>query len=976
MGSTGRFDSQSKRFRALPWFLLMLVLLLSLSASAFAREQDRSVLANYTQRVYSYANGLTSPQINDVLQTKDGYLWIASYTGLIRFSGDQFVYMGMGDDGEEAFSNIMCLFEDSKNRLWIGTNDRSVIVYKNHRFVPIAQERHFSVTGFVEQADGSMLFATKEGVFHVREEGAYEPYQGFTQGVKAMVLDQRKRLWTVDLYGAISAPEPFNQLVEQGYRYSAVHEDKQGDLWLGTESGQVFVLSKDGEGYKAGRRVDTQLGVVSAFCEDQAGNLWIVTDNGMGRVNAQGEYLVADGSKLSSSLSCMVSDHEGSLWVGSSRGGLLQMIPSVIRDYTFAGNLGNHVINSATIYQGNAYIATDDGLFLMDPKDQLVDNELSQMLKGIRVRCLTEDSLGNLWIAAYSQYGAIRYTKDGQITVFNSSAGLTSDKARMVMERKNGDIVVGTSEGLNVIRGDQVVETYGVQNGLENSIVLCTAEDNAGRLLIGTDGGGIFCLDAGTISPFTVGELNSKVILRLYYDAREDALWIATGTSFYHYNGTLTELAHIAAAVNSVFDIIPMPDGRMCLLATNGIVCGSSEALRTGNSDMVLIQNRGDMPYHMTANSWNRIDQDGNLFLCGTEEVGRFNTELLLNNATPSRLILDYLMVDGTKVHPQPKLDISENTKRIAMNLVSPHFGYEENIMFEYYLEPFESTPQKISANKEREITYTNLRGGNYTFHVRVQNGAGEYSPEQTLVIQKAYHLWERPIVWVFAGIALLLLLFVVVRLAIDYRTRKILQKQEEYRRITNQAILTISNAIDAKDTYTEGHSERVAGYSVELGRRLGMSEDELEHLHYIALLHDIGKIGITDTILNKPDRLTDDEFVIMKSHTSIGGEILKDFVAVPDISEGARAHHEKYNGTGYPNGLKGDEISLIARIIGVCDTYDAMATTRAYRNALDRDYIVGEIQKFSGVQFDPAIAKVMIEMISEGFTVQRKSQQ
>ena len=139
------------------------------------------------------------------------------------------------------------------------------------------------------------------------------------------------------------------------------------------------------------------------------------------------------------------------------------------------------------------------------------------------------------------------------------------------------------------------------------------------------------------------------------------------------------------------------------------------------------------------------------------------------------------------------------------------------------------------------------------------------------------------------------------------------------------------------------------------------------EALRKIALLHDIGKIGIPDAVFNKPSRLTDEEYEIMKSHVLIGGDILKDFTIVQDVADGARYHHERYDGKGYAKGLKGEEIPLNARIIGIADAFDAMTSNRVYRQKMDMDYVLSELHKGSGTQFDPNIVKIMISLIEEG---------
>ncbi len=183
---------------------------------------------------------------------------------------------------------------------------------------------------------------------------------------------------------------------------------------------------------------------------------------------------------------------------------------------------------------------------------------------------------------------------------------------------------------------------------------------------------------------------------------------------------------------------------------------------------------------------------------------------------------------------------------------------------------------------------------------------------------------------------------------------------------LVRQTAYALSEAIDAKDSYTNGHSRRVAEYSVEIAKRAGKSEDELDKIYLIALLHDVGKIGIAGSIINKEGKLTDEEYAAIKTHPVIGREILSKITIMPDLSIGASFHHERYDGKGYPYGLKGDEIPEIARIIAVADTYDAMASKRSYRDTLPKEKIREELLKGMGTQFDPIFAKIMVDIIDE----------
>lgn len=210
----------------------------------------------------------------------------------------------------------------------------------------------------------------------------------------------------------------------------------------------------------------------------------------------------------------------------------------------------------------------------------------------------------------------------------------------------------------------------------------------------------------------------------------------------------------------------------------------------------------------------------------------------------------------------------------------------------------------------------------------------------------------------------IVLLTYVVSEIKIvRYRRR---QKRDE--EIISQAMDTMAGLIDAKDPYTKEHSRRVAEYSVELGKRMGLSKEELQNLYYIALMHDCGKIGTTDVILNKNARLSDEERVAIETHTIAGGKALKNFTAIKGISDGAMYHHERYDGKGYPEGLAGEEIPLCARIICVADSFDTMNSDRCYRAKLPMEQILKELNDNMGKQFDPNIVIHMIAMIKEGY--------
>ena len=225
-----------------------------------------------------------------------------------------------------------------------------------------------------------------------------------------------------------------------------------------------------------------------------------------------------------------------------------------------------------------------------------------------------------------------------------------------------------------------------------------------------------------------------------------------------------------------------------------------------------------------------------------------------------------------------------------------------------------------------------------------------------------------------FIGVSMLILLFIsIIRTIKNLHTiemhrqkEELLKRKRQMEKISLQMMQTLSTTIEAKDEYTRGHSHRVAEYSALIAQEMGWNRSEIVNLRHAAHLHDIGKVGIPDIILNKPSRLTNEEYAVIKEHTVIGAEILKNVSIINHVTEVARSHHERYDGHGYPDGLKGEEIPIHARIVAVVDSYDAMNSRRIYRNSLPKETIYEEIRKNRGTQFDPEIADIFLRLLDE----------
>jgi energy-coupling factor transport system substrate-specific component len=349
-------------------------------------------------------------------------------------------------------------------------------------------------------------------------------------------------------------------------------------------------------------------------------------------------------------------------------------------------------------------------------------------------------------------------------------------------------------------------------------------------------------------------------------------------------------------------------------------------------------------------------------------------------------MMVEYLKADDEEyaINRGETTEITKDVKRIVMKPIV--FNYSINDPYvSYYLEGFDEKPIVVKQSNLGKVVYTNLPSGEYTFHLSILDSSGENVIEScSYLIDLKKQIWEYG--WFIAYFVIVSIMIVAyfTWLATRLYINRIVERQHQELIMTRkqlemgrETIQAIAATVDAKDENTCQHSFRVAEYSALIAGRSGWSKEECENLRQIALLHDIGKIGIPDSVLNKPDKLTDEEYSVMKSHVLIGSQILKDFTLVDHVIEGALYHHERYDGKGYIHGLKGEEIPVNARIIGIADAFDAMTSNRVYRQHMDMDYVINELKNGSGTQFDPDFTSILLELIADGtIDVERRRQE
>lgn len=972
-----------KRILEILAYVMVMCFVLQQPLAVRAAEGNDASYGDYVVNIYNEQSGLPTGEANVVIQTMDGYVWIGSYGGLIRYDGTLFKNFSEEKDGISS-SSVRSLFEDSKGRLWIGTNDAGVFVYEKEQFTKIEgpKDRSFlCIRDFAEGADGVIYAASNSGLAQI-EEGTLIPFQDekvINNTVYALGVDNLDRVWCCLSWGCVVVKQdqvvgelPSETLFEGNDLY-CLTSGKQGEIYLGTSGTEMARLVCLNEGFNKDsfeiKYYDT--GDVTTHnqirvCED--GSILVSGLKGFGWFRSDGSFYEFGEDKKASSVNAAALDYEGNIWLASTTLGVVKYSKGCFETPNDRADLTGKALNVILGQGGRYYVGTDNGLMVYDKNWNPVHNDLTELLAEDRIRHLMASKDGKVWIASYYQNGVISYDPATEEMVsYNTEEGLINSGIRMLLELSDGSIAVATQGGISIIKDGKVVKSYGREEGLTNTTILCMIEDEEGRLLAGSDGGGIYVISGTEIKNYGFDNgLNEGVVLRMLPNEDGGGCFISAGSSLYYWEGeTFRKLENFEKSSGSIFDFYEK-DGSLWMMQNNGILKVDKQALLAGEeAETRLYGFSFGLTGSLNANTWNYLDEDGTIYLSTRSGISTFRFTSL-QNPLPKGIINEIVVDDVVYSHPE-SVTLNQNAQRITIDFSMLSYTGTTVSGMSYRLQGFAEEETVIQNEKRSSISYTNLPGGDYVFHLKIFHSEDEEVHEYQIPIHKEKQLTEYPLFWIILIVVILAVLASLVYLYAHAKMMRIKKKQEEYRDITNQFLRAFAKLIDAKDKYTNGHSIRVAHYSRELAKRLQMSEDEQEKVYYIALMHDIGKIGIPDSILKKEGRLTDEEMEVIRTHPKIGGEILKDCTAFPGIAEGASYHHERYDGKGYCMKLKGEEIPFVARIIGVADAYDAMSNARCYRKALDKEIIIHELKEGAGTQFDAKIVPIMLQMIEEG---------
>lgn len=943
---------------------------------------------SYIKTVYNNTNGLPGGVANDIASTSDGILWIGTYAGLYRHNGKEFRLM----NEYESIKTVRCLYVDDDGRLFVGTNDNGLSILINEEITDVLTEKNGlpsdSVRCITSASDGRYYIGTSA------ELAVVEINDGIRIVAKEPDVSSALRL-TADSEGHVAAVTSSGKLIilqnskvtgtASAYdeKFISAEFSDDGKLFAATESNKIFVFSiKDENNLQFLQTINcgsmNHINSLS-FYENV---LFLCSDSGVGYIDYKKDnsFHLVDTDLFNNSIDNMIEDYQGNLWFSSSRLGLLRMCETAFAEIYLSAGFSEAVVNTVIKFNNKIYFGTDEGLSMIDVESgEPEENELTKKMKGLRIRCLMQDSKNRMWVCTYTK-GLYCMNKAGKIEAFETD---TEQQFRVLLELSDGTIAAAGKKGITFLKNGEVTKRLTKANGFENQVVLTLSELSDGTLIAGTDGGGIAIIQQQSIVKLLRRQdgLTSNVILRTVNDYNGNtptgAFYAITsnGINYVDKDFSIHPLTNFPYSNN--YDMIVRQDGNIFVLGSAGIFVVTRDELLSGKKvDYILLDLRRGLLGTLTANSWNYIDEENNLYLSCDTGASVLNLDAYDKNNRSYRMQLKSVIVNGKRYLVQKDIPfvIPENSDSIE--IVPEIINYSiNNPYISLYMEGIDEHPNIMTQNELASVIYSNIAAGKYTFHISLLDSKGlNVIEENTYEIEKQYHIYDN---WWFKVYAFFVMIMAIAWLT-WYVTATIqnlrFEKQEkelshvrEQIRMSNETILSIANAVEARDKQTGRHSLRVAVYSMLIAAELGFDADELENIRQIGLLHDIGKIGVPDSILSKPKKLTEEEYNIMKTHVDIGGEILKDFTHIKNVADGAKYHHERYDGKGYNTGLKGEEIPLTARIIGLADAFDAMTSNRVYRKAISMDHVIDELKKGKGTQFDPSLVDILLGLIGSG---------
>jgi diguanylate cyclase (GGDEF)-like protein len=759
------------------------------SESLFAIDPTKT-LSQHMVTTWTEKEGLPTNTIIDIIQDKQGYIWMASYSGLIRFDGYKFTLFNKKTNETINSNTARTLLEDGEGNLWIGTNSSGLVKEENGTFSLLSTEQGLpdnSIRAMTFDKEGVLWIGTAGGIAKM-EDGIISKYpvQNEQYGITTFLL----LLQNGDLITGSNKPGLY-KITDEGlvlysedprlssFQFSSAENGKDGTLWLGTSTGEV--LSLKNETINIYENFSISGNSINKIFSDSHGIIWFGTDRGILYYKDNQLFSFSENEGLSSNMvASILEDYEGNLWVATERGGVSKFSNVKFRNFTTTEGLVNSSVNAVfTDKQGGVWIGTDSGLDYMY-NNTFIRNAVTEELSNFRIRHIFQDRKGSLWFSTYSAKGLIKY--DGnKFTNYSNENGLPTNRIRMSYEDSSGKIWIATTAGLGLLDNNEI-KVFTIQDGLSNDYIMDIKEDKNGIIWLSTDGGGINTFDGVEFTSITQEQgLPSGVIFKTYED-KEGLIWICSndGLSLYD-NGKISVFtSKDGLFTDTVFQLMEDELNQFWIISDKGVMrIPRLSFLEYLNGEIprlepVLYDESDGLSGTLTGTGWAAINEDQKILLPTFNGISIFDSKNFQTNEHPPPVFIEEIKVDGNTIDFDKPITLLAGTLRTTFSFTALSYLMPEKVLFKYKLEGYDREWSDFST--ERTATYTNLSPGNYTFYVTAQNNDGIINDKNVTVkiFQKPY-FYQNKYYYIPFAILLVIGTYVIYSL----RVRQIIRYKE-----------------------------------------------------------------------------------------------------------------------------------------------------------------------------------------------------
>ena len=732
----------------------------------------------YTSTLYDASNGLPTSDANYIMCSSDGYMWIGGYSGIIRYDGREFQRLKTSD----GLTSGRVIFEDSRQRIWVGTNDNGVVMLEGGNRTHFTYKdglQSSSIRSFAEDSSGIIYIGSTSGIAYI--DPGLDLHTLDDERTDSERIVRLKADVTGNVYGLTRDGSIFSlaegkidefytseDLGTSSITAMTTDPDRPNVLYLGTEDGMVY----HGRFGKKASKLDKldvseidSIGWLNYAC----GRLWVSSLTSVGYFDLGGKLHIVKDIPVNSGIEMMTHDYQGNIWLASSAQGIMKIVANNFTDLTSEAGIDTGVVNATCLHGYTLYIGTDNRLVRMKGDKKAGDDDLTRFVGDARVRCITTDKKDNLWVCTYTHdLGLVRYSKDGEIRNFTMDDGLPSNEIRCAAAASDGTLIVGTNGGPAVIKGDKVVKSPGIGKDVPTTVVLTICEGDDGDILVGTDGDGMYVIgENGTKHIGRDDGLTSDVIMRIKKDEADGTYWIVTSNSIESLKDNILKEVK-SFPYNNNYDIYFSSEYDMWILSSYGVFSVKTKDMRADRvKDFRLYTLSNGLTTTPTSNAYSALSDKGDLYISGRSGVSRVNLNSFTNETIHVKTGVREVTVGDTEIMPDAEgaYTIPAESGRIKISPAILDYTMS-NPMVHVYLE--NSGDEGITAylSDLTDLEFTGLSYGSHTLHIDLlDTGSEDAVQEDEFNIVKQPKLTEMPAVRILLiGLIALVAGFIVWR--------------------------------------------------------------------------------------------------------------------------------------------------------------------------------------------------------------------